>query len=486
LLSTTDVVVPVASEANCQNCHLTKADSIKYGSYLSDTGNVGVAVDAASCVTDATTRATTCTSGGTHTFTSYSVDSIAIDNTYGGNDPLNNVQNAAKLNILALHDAKHQTKLVNSTPVQCAECHYTPALDLAQQGPKGTAAAKDSGRQQLGHYSMSRVMHYFHGSVTVKSGTISKALFPELPAPTAGATNVETRGTTKVSDILGKTCYQCHPGNKTQCQRGAMRSAGIVCQDCHGNAKQVGNDSSDTLRTVNTMNFSKRTPWLVEPSCSSCHVGDANSAASLKTANPTWIFAGDGIRLLQAWAKGDANAKPIQRTAAQSRFAEKVKDVKGNTIKTLYRYSNDHGGMMCEGCHGSPHALWPNQNAAANDNVAATQLQGHTGTVIECTACHKSYTGDNLDGPHGMHWVAGQWVEGHEHVADSNKTACRACHGTKGEGTVLSVAAADRVLECKERGTGFNGVACTSEHQQITVKKGTKIGCAHCHENKAL
>jgi hypothetical protein len=54
----------------------------------------------------------------------------------------------------------------------------------------------------------------------------------------------------------------------------------------------------------------------------------------------------------------------------------------------LYRDSVGHGGMACEACHGSTHAEWPVANGKANDNVAAKQLQGHAGPIIECNTCH--------------------------------------------------------------------------------------------------
>ena len=41
----------------------------------------------------------------------------------------------------------------------------------------------------------------------------------------------------------------------------------------------------------------------------------------------------------------------------------------------------------------------------ANDNVAATQLQGHAGKIVECSVCHTGPLGVMLAGPHGMHPV---------------------------------------------------------------------------------
>ena len=72
------------------------------------------------------------------------------------NDP-NSVLQAAKHNILALHDDKHDTSLLNETPVLCAGCHYSAALDLAGTGPAG---------EQLDNDTMSEVMHGHHGQLT--------------------------------------------------------------------------------------------------------------------------------------------------------------------------------------------------------------------------------------------------------------------------------------------------------------------------------
>ncbi len=62
---------------------------------------------------------------------------------------------------------------------------------------------------------------------------------------------------------------------------------------------------------------------------------------------------------------------------------------------------------------------------------------------------------------------------GHEHLAERNKDACRACHGQNGEGSVLSRAAADRVLDKDEHG-----------NNTISIAKGDPVTCTLCHKNK--
>lgn len=362
ILASLDVVLPVASEADCQNCHAL--------------GEV-----AAPAVSP--------------------IDFILPDDI---NDP-NNVLQAAKHNILALHDAKHDTKLLNETPVLCAGCHYSAALDLAGTGPAG---------EQLNNDTMSGVMHSHHGQLT--NPATGERLFP-------------TDGT------LEETCYQCHPGKVTKCLRGAMGGAGIECKDCHGSMLAVGSDS--------------REPWVDEPRCESCHTGDAVS------------HLGDGIRLSQAW-DGDIDiATP--RLAVNKRFAE------NNNM--LYRNSLGHGDVACEGCHGSTHAIWPNALASANDNLAAIQLQGHAGSIIECSACHTSLP-LTLNGPHGMHNVNSTgWNLEHEDFYEKDPNACRACHGRNLEGTVLSRTAEDRDYLRDDDGD-----------RTIHLAGGTPVSCDLCHE----
>ena len=460
-LASTDIVLPVASEADCQNCH---ADPV-------DAGN-GIAA----------------------TFASTPFDVLRAADAPGPEKLLN----AAKINILRLHDAKHGRQytssvdgkpaicdpvsdpndpdcLANQTPVQCSQCHYSPALDLAQVGPIDDTGQGIKGRQQTRHISMSRAMHAFHGR---QKGVDGKPLFPSMPSP-----DDPVRGGPGVNaferEILDQTCYQCHPGKHTQCLRGAMFNGGVVCQDCHGGMAQVGDDFSAGLASGGGLDLNRRIPWASEPKCQSCHTGDA-----LQPNHPSGaIVSGDGIRLLQAYIKGDASATPIESPA--SRFAEN---------QSLYRLSgNDdgsgkgHHGIMCEGCHGSTHAIWPNPNPNANDNLAAEQLQGHAGPIVECETCHdKDSLGVTLGGPHGMHPVGGGRFAngGHEALAERDRNACRACHGRRGEGTVLSRVKQARsfvIGECE------NGSLCPGGERhnfRVTLKKGQQVSCDLCHTNK--
>lgn len=63
----------------------------------------------------------------------------------------------------------------------------------------------------------------------------------------------------------------------------------------------------------------------------------------------------------------------------------------------LYRNSKGHGDVYCEACHGTPHAILP--STQPNDNLQNIALQGHAGTLSECTVCHAEVP--DGPGPHG-------------------------------------------------------------------------------------
>ena len=128
----------------------------------------------------------------------------------------------------------------------------------------------------------------------------------------------------------------------------------------------------------------------------------------------------------------------------------------------LYRVSTGHGGVFCEGCHGATHAEFDTDAPSlSNDDVAAMQLQGHTGTIVECSTCHGNAMNDEipLDGPHGMHPVGAntRFADGgHEDLAEDDLQACQACHGP---GTYKSPLAVGTVLSLAKTDRDFRGLA---------------------------
>ncbi len=444
VIASVDAVVPVASEITCYKCHASAQD-----------GGGGLAA----CIPGVDANCTT--QGSAYSRTAFQIATAADDRSVYSADIKR--EWAVANNIVRLHDALNGTDLKEATPVVCQTCHYSPAIDIAQVGPKGTDDSDGNGRSQKIHHTNSRALHAFHGALGV---------FPTMP-PASDPQRLDTNGKPVVNDFVRTTlensCYLCHPGKTTHCLRGAMFNGGLVCQDCHGNLPQIGDDFSEGFSSATPfpggMSAGKRIPWANEPGCQSCHTGDATDNL---TADPNVIPARDGIRLLSAYRTNDPSAKPI--VAANRRFAENVAD-SGEQI--LFRASKDsHSKLSCQVCHGSPHAEWPVVGSAgsdiANDNIAAIQLQGHDGVIIECTACHTAPP-DKMNGPHGMHAVGQTWVSQHPTWAKRDKNSCRVCHGAKGEGTVLSKIRADRSISL------FSG--------RRTLANGSLLTCSVCHRN---
>lgn len=310
-----------------------------------------------------------------------------------------------KLNILRKHDDRfniapqlpelaakgytYQTTLyqtaVSGTPVLCAVCHSSNAL--------GTAGVQ-------GVRPLTTDMHTLHGPVVLPSS--GKAL---------------DQATTPYD-----SCYLCHPGLNTKCQRGAMHK--IACFDCHGNLTDVGSPA--------------RRGWLDLPSCQMCH----NSGNRYLTT-----FQSPGV-----W-----------RVTSDTRFATNPNTPVTGTA--LFRFSLGHGNVSCPACHGSPHAEYP--TLKPNDNLANTFLQGHEGKLAECFVCHTGFSHQTSGGPHGIHVVGQTWVNSHGDVAEGNPTPCAACHGNDYRGTYLSATSMARSF--------------STEWGQITFTAKQNVTCYDCH-----
>lgn len=134
---------------------------------------------------------------------------------------------------------------------------------------------------------------------------------------------------------LAVPCYACHPGLRTKCLRDVHSSRGMTCMSCHGQMTNLAQAG--------------RRPWVDEPRCGTagCHTRSG------------FEFEQTGV---------------------------------------LFKDSRGHGGVHCEACHGSTHAITP--TTTATDNVQAIALQGHSGPIGTCTVCHTQQPNDPF--PHRL------------------------------------------------------------------------------------
>ena len=299
-----------------------------------------------------------------------------------------------RLNILRLHDEKNagasysslltqkgygssleSSAYYNGKPVLCDTCHNSNAL--AVWGING----------ETGISNMTAAIHNRHANVS-------------LPGSSQTLDSIGTR----------ESCYNCHPGQKTQCLRGAMGnpvdSTGkhtMECQSCHGSMETVGNTA--------------REGWFDMPTCQSCHHDGKRETVAINT---------DGT--FKSW--GD------------TRFASNADTPSAGW--SLFRFSTGHGKLQCEACHNSTHAEYTNKASAnnnqVNDNLNAIEAQGYAASIRECTVCHTSMPNSINGGPHGMHNLGESWVKGHHDVFDSTaKSTCYYCHGTTSSGSPLAM-----------------------------------------------
>jgi hypothetical protein len=183
-------------------------------------------------------------------------------------------------NVIESHDKNiSSVTLMNQIPFLCAKCHGSPALGRMEPGSSGQF--------------LSEAIHKTHAN-------------------------------------RGAACYDCHPGNKSKCNRSLAHSAEDGnCQTCHG----------DMHKVANSITSGTRLPWVGEPTCVSCH---------------------DGIAEV-------------------------------DTKDTLYRNAKGHGELYCATCHGSPHAMVPTR--IVSDNFQAVQYQQKAVSIGSCSACHAKSRG---------------------------------------------------------------------------------------------
>lgn len=325
-----------------------------------------------------------------------------------------------RINILRLHD-----ELQHGDP---AYASALAAAGYAEEGLEATAAG--------GHAILCATCH---ASNALPGTGIEGVSALTSAMHLAHDDVVDQTLTTLGASTERSACYQCHPGFDTQCLRGAMgRAIGpdgefrMSCQSCHGGMTTVGDP--------------ERVGWLEQPNCQQCHTGTATNN-------------GGAIRYDSVF---DERGVPHVSGSTEFATTPDVPDVGFS----LYRFSSSHGGLQCSACHGSPHAIYP--TVAPNDNVQSTLIQGHAGTVLECSACHTNLEDDELLGPHGMHPTTASWVnEKHGDHAQSAPGSCSACHGADSLGTVLSRTQTERVYATpfgpKQYWDGFQ-VSCYSCH----------------------
>ncbi|MEQ1530246.1 MAG: hypothetical protein ABL925_13105, partial [Methylococcales bacterium] len=333
----------------------------------------------------------------------------------------------------------------------------------------------------------------------------------------------------KDSGTPDSSCLFCHQGKQDKYQRDVMTAAGVNCIDCHGDMAVLAGGTAMTSRAAGDNppdnNIKTKFEHLPRhpyrdglPSCASCHTGMGDEPVlrrsydmSTGTFKPLPVknerFAENLTPKLtdEVIPNSNNSFKPVEvaadgQSCPPGTFTDTLESGKNVCERGLFRNSLDrHAKLPCASCHGATHSTWPNPDPYANDNVTAMQLQGHTGTILECSACHttdafktvesigsslhypdKAGNPTILAGPHNTHPINdAYWVnkDGGFHNQWAKKPGlngedqCATCHGKDHKGTRLSKTPVDRVFT-----TGK-----TKKFKKVTVKAGTQIGCDLCH-----
>jgi hypothetical protein len=110
----------------------------------------------------------------------------------------------------------------------------------------------------------------------------------------------------------------------------------------------------------------------------------------------------------------------------------------------LYRFSAGHGGLQLRSVPRLD-ARRVSRRRTRTTTCKAIALQGHSGVLSDCTACHASMPNTVTGGPHGMHPISANWADDHADVVEQGGVLqCRVCHGSDLRGTVLSRALGNR------------------------------------------
>ncbi len=171
----------------------------------------------------------------------------------------------------------------------------------------------------------------------------------------------------------------------------AQATAGnpVLCAGCHADPAlgMIGNPADLSLSAaMHGWHNGKTTD------CYSCHPGPVTRCLRDVMSTEEGMTCTDchvgGLGMLGTPTRTPWHDEPRCGNCHDPQYAENA--------GTLYRMSTGHGGMYCESCHSSTHAITPSRVAA--DNVQAIALQGYAGAIENCTVCH--LTQPSSGGPH--------------------------------------------------------------------------------------
>ncbi len=172
-----------------------------------------------------------------------------------------------------------------------------------------------------------------------------------------------------------------------------MANRPVLCADCHS-SNAIGKPGLPGIPSLSKAMHSKHSGIVLDTQagCYSCHPGPETQCQR------DVMFVKYGMDCIDCHGGMQAMAEKSNPWLNEPRCDTCHTAPAYAQNNALYRLSTGHGGLYCAACHDSPHAIA--QSREANDAIKFIQLQGHAGTLSECSTCHTVRpTGP---GPHGI------------------------------------------------------------------------------------
>ncbi|MBI5963762.1 MAG: S-layer homology domain-containing protein [Chloroflexi bacterium] len=171
-----------------------------------------------------------------------------------------------------------------------------------------------------------------------------------------------------------------------------MTSRPVLCASCHA-SNALGATGNPNLPNLSKAMHSKHQGESpdTQDGCYNCHPGPQTKCLrdTMSTKGMTCISCHGGMSTVKNNPNPWLNEPRCDTCHNSGQY---------NQNHALYRFSTEHGGLYCEACHDSTHAVAPSREA--NDAIKFIGLQGKNGPIDQCRVCHT--TTPTSGGPHGM------------------------------------------------------------------------------------
>ena len=171
-----------------------------------------------------------------------------------------------------------------------------------------------------------------------------------------------------------------------------MASRPVLCANCHG-SNALGAPGKPGLPSLSNAMHDKhedKSPNTLA-GCYNCHPGPKTQCLrdAMSMKGMTCIDCHGGMSTVKENPNPWLNEPRCDTCHNSGQY---------NQNHSLYRFSTEHGGLYCEACHDSTHAIAPSREG--NDAIKFNILQGKDGPVDQCQVCHTTVPATG-SGPHG-------------------------------------------------------------------------------------